>query len=729
MVKLGRAALLVATCALAAQCEGFSAPEAGSPSCNPKLVSATTRPKAMMRFAAVGDDFFAAPFPALGRSLGLAAFPAATPLLYHLRALVEDDADYAATAGVFFELTGGVTTPDVLPRRFVPPVVGASVTLFPLSAPKSPLPVNVTVARAKYADPALATKEGVLLSVLPVQGAPLEWDRDYVALVTTDVADAADEMAALCAGPIAGLDPSVYGKYTRAFADAASIGIGCDHIAALSVFHTVADPIVKLRAVHDLATSDFHAVHTSAITLHREADPASPGWRCRAAPYCVYSGTVTMPVYQRGTPPYLPYLDWHGEWPPGDVPALDPDPLRRRDGDWKPTWRAARVLVTIPKAAAGASGKYPTVNLVRTGAGTKGGDPLVDRGPTVGASCQYASCRGPSEVLQFAGFAGITVDGPLVGASRTEPIEMDEDLAIFDFLNPAALRDNIRQSAVELALVPDVADLVEVNLDECPEAGSGTVRPLDTSRLAIFSHSMGATVSPLALAIDARYGAAIMSGSGGSLIENVLYKTKPVPINAGGSLLGYSCVPEEHDPQLSFLQATLEASDSQAYARRMVSDPTAGIARSVLMVQGLVDHYIKPPIADTMTLAEGLDLAVGPASCDGNERCDALPVAGEVATPDYPPLVDLLPLAGRRVLSLPLSANVVTAGASLTAAVVQHRIDENREPAGQACDVDAHEVIYESTLARHQYACFLDDFARGKTPTIRATGSDLSPCN
>ena len=46
----------------------------------------------------------------------------------------------------------------------------------------------------------------------------------------------------------------------------------------------------------------------------------------------------------------------------------------------------------------------------------------------------------------------------------------------------------------------------------------------DGTTMALMSHSMGSTISPLTLAFEPRYRAAILSGAGGSWIENIIYK-------------------------------------------------------------------------------------------------------------------------------------------------------------------------------------------------------------
>jgi hypothetical protein len=641
--------------------------------------------------------------------------------------------------------------------------------VFPLDDPQHPAAVRVSQTRAPGGN-------ATLLNVLPMQGLPLRENTDYVALVRSPLGAPSAAMTELCdasktdAGAAsisggAGLPPADAERYLGALGVAShALGLDCATFAAMSVFHT-GDPTAAMPAARDRARADYAQYQGKcSVGMTRSAGSGTP---CTSSPYCMYVGTVNMPQYQRGTPPYLPYLQWGGGWPSAQIPQPTPTPATCTDvfglpapdpSSWVPTWRQARVVVTIPRTAPPPSG-YPTIVYVRAGAGTST-DPLVDRGPQLYPNCGAATdCRGPAEVLQSVGFAGITIDGPLVGESRLDPgFGESEDLNLFNFLNPIAMRDNFRQSAVELTIIPDILQQLQVDMGDCEmgtEAGAwvkGAVTGMakfDLDHLAMLSHSMGSTIAPLALATDPRYRAAVLSGSGGSLIENVVYKVQPFPVYVAGSLLGLpsECNIDEFAPELSLLQWATEPSDSQVYARRMVRDerpPGASwwspVARDVLMIQGLVDTYILPPIADVMTLGEGLDLGLGPNSCFGDPSCDRLPVYGVVASPDYPSLSELLGLSGAhyRDLSLvtgnvpwpalvPRPANV---RGDLTATVVQHRIDQNREPAGMPCaNLNGHEVIYESTLARHQYACFLQDFANDSAPQVRASGEELSSCD
>src|SRR5207237_1390229 len=86
-----------------------------------------------------------------------------------------------------------------------------------------------------------------------------------------------------------------------------------------------------------------------------------------------------------------------------------------------------------------------------------------------------------------------------------------------------------------IALFAHTLDGFTVDATDCP--GVATTVHFDTSILALMGHSMGATIAPLTLAIEPRYRAAILSGAGGSWIENIVYKQSPVPVRPVMELL------------------------------------------------------------------------------------------------------------------------------------------------------------------------------------------------
>ena len=204
--------------------------------------------------------------------------------------------------------------------------------------------------------------------------------------------------------------------------------------------------------------------------------------------------------------------------------------------------------------------------------------------------------------LEFAkvGYAGVSVDGPHGGLRNVSG--KDEQFLVFNFQNPIALRDNVRQSALELALLPDVLAELSLPVDDCPGTDAGTPARLDLEHMALMGHSMGASIIPLTASFEPRYRALLLSGAGGSFLANMMWKQKPLDVRPlaelilGLTISGYTL--SEHDPMLSMLQWAGEPADDPVYGRLLTREPLGGSARHVLMMQGIVDHYIMPPIAN-----------------------------------------------------------------------------------------------------------------------------------
>jgi hypothetical protein len=220
----------------------------------------------------------------------------------------------------------------------------------------------------------------------------------------------------------------------------------------------------------------------------------------------------------------------------------------------------------------------------------------------------------------------------------------------------------------------------------------------DTTKLALMGHSMGSTISPLSAAFEPRFGASVFSGCGGSFIDNVLYKEKPVLIRPLAEVLvGYPQLGlhfTEGDAALSLVQWAAEAADPPTYGPRILNG--SGAPHSVLMFQGIVDHYIMPPMANTSTISFGLDLA-GPA-LDSQTP--------EIA--DFTPVAKVLPLSQRSAITLPAQANVAQ---NVTGVVVQWPSDGIE---------DGHEIMFQRQEPKYQYRCFLASYAKGGAPVVPA---------
>jgi hypothetical protein len=160
----------------------------------------------------------------------------------------------------------------------------------------------------------------------------------------------------------------------------------------------------------------------------------------------------------------------------------------------------------------------------------------------------------------------------------------------------------------------------------------------------------------------------------------------------------------EHDIALSLLQWALEPADPQVYAEQVVTAPVdGGAARHVLVLEGLLDTYEPPPVANPLTLSLGLDLG-------GNEL--------DTSYPAYTPLSSLLTFSGRSALSLPVSGN--RSGGTTTALITQNPQDAIE---------DGNETVFQTDPPKRQYRCFLQSLADSGLPRVPDGTGDAGTCN
>ena len=643
-----------------------------------------------MDFSRTGG-FFTAPFPSQELQdpktghVDLSAFPNPSKNAYaaQLLEIIERDTDgFALTGGVFFSLSDA---PDTSAFPLAPTATGEApffLVEVPLDryVPAAGVPVPL---RADYHADGGPYGAPHLLSLLPLQGVPLNPGSRYAAVVRRSLGDAEGDdlavspsLAALAAGEAPeGLTEPALTDYREALRTVTFALLDADEIAAIAVFRT-GRPTEELATFRDAALAQPLPTPTAPPELVELLDD-----------FCVFRTTVEMPVYQSGDPPFA---SAGGAWA---VSEESGDPEIQ-------AWEEARVVVTVPRRPMPADG-YPIVHLIRTGAG--GDRPLVDRGP---ADAPHTDARepgtGPALHFARAGWAGISVDGPHGGLRNIT--QGDEQFLIFNITNPLAMRDNIRQSALEAILVAHVLADWTFASEGC-DGAADTVR-FDPGNIALMGHSMGATIAPLALQREPLYRATILSGAGGSWIENIVWKRSPIEVRpmaeviVGYALQGRSL--HRHDPVLTLLQWAGEAADPPVYARLATNGTTRVSPLHVLMLQGIVDTYILPPIANATSLSFGLDLARPPLDD---------PCCGE--TP-FLALAELLPLVGRHTTSLPVRANRGDA----TAVVVQHPEDGIQ---------DGHEVVFQTPAPQYQYRCFLETLAQGAPTVFPFAGAD-EPC-
>ena len=639
------------------------------------------------------EGFFDAPFPSddlrregavRGVGIELSGYPnpSQVPLIRQALALASQDArGFGLASAVFFSLrsdTGELSLSTIEDTQSPE----ASVFLFDLDQrTRHPARVQFVADAGPFGAPNL-------LSILPVQGIPLRENTRYAAVIRREIPQGAGLLARFASSRQVkqlekgdapeGMTPDVAVSYQRALQILSEEGIPAEDIAGLAVF-TTDDPLAQTRRfMADLRSRPLPQIDAPFVRREVFAD------------YCVYQTTIPMPDYQQGEPPYV-YAG--GGWAE-DASGKPVPPHGMRSNFW----------LTVPRGPMPSTG-YPTAVFVRTGGG--GDRPLVDRG-LQGSPGGPAITPGSGPAQHFAqiGFAALSIDGPLGGLRN--PDHEDEQFLIFNIQNPTALRDNVRQSAIEIALLPALIAGLRVDTSDCPGAPATT--QLDVDKLALMGHSTGSVIATLAAAIEPSYRAVVLSGAGASWIENVLHKRKPIDVKPVAELLiGYASegrLLHEHDPVLSLVQWAAEPADGQLYAAKILHEPGAE-PRHVLMLQGIVDNYIRPPIALAESVPLGLDLA-GPA-------LDSM----HPDLKDERHLLDVLPLVGRGQIALPASGNLRTAGgAPQTAVVVQHPEDHIQ---------DGHEVVFQTEAPQHQYRCFLSTWLKG-TPLVPVPLKADSPC-
>lgn len=581
-------------------------------------------------------------------------------------------------------------------------------------------PITTDFGQSNFCGDALACgfQKHNKLAITPLQGVPLHPGTLYAAVITDKVthdggtpidvspglaelvecvSDASCDAShgATAQNEASGISANAYDEYAQAIRvlqtasgptyDGPSV---FKHIRALTVFETgvptagfdamVADALgnpavdASIEGAFAPASSRF----PKGTTTDFGQDDGAPGAPIAKdgvfGEFCVFEAHVWMPDYQSGKKPF--------SWPDGAVQFdwLTQKPILQ------PREPPGRIFVTIPRKPMPAAG-YPVVVLERAGAG--GDVPLVDRGPqydhfpvygwsgggletNVDPSCRWGLddlCEtqpgaGPAKWFAMAGWAGVQIDDPLGGARRPPGKSIaDEDGLIFDPNDPVAIRDNIRQAALELVVlgaktltdptmtIPrSVVDGAGCTVQTCQytpdfehrvnctdtgtsvlaSSGQSAVH-FDVSTLTLMGHSVGATIAPLALEASAPasasqpggpvYKNAILSGAGASFLNNILYKEEPataIPLTTGR--LGLREVAEtyplldrvirsEGDPALGVVQWGLEPWDAQVYHAKRIT--TFARLQHVLQFQGLIDHYIESPISDAAALSAGL--AVG----------------------------------------------------------------------------------------------------------------------
>lgn len=633
--------------------------------------------------------FFDAPFPSAHRdrgdgSIDVSDFPAdGNPLIEQMITLLDEGATgYSGNAAIYFTFDGPIAV-DRLPETLEDSMDPASPVQLVNVDPESDhygerIPVEVAFkASAETHTPAN------LLALLPFPGIVLEPNTTYAAFVRRALGDQAgralfrsellDELLNddPIAGPHAEAMSEAFGAFNAWRREVGSPSI--TDIAAATVF-TTGDPLEQMRLLYAQArtTSPEPATEIAAVETFDD--------------YCVVSARVALPVYQRGPKPYEAFPD-------GQLAVDDGGRLEEQARD------EVEVVFTIPHGTMPDTG-FPIV-LYAAGAEGKARQVIdrtaIDADPDEGLG---PAGEGPAKHYAMRGIAAFGFPAPLTWERHP-----DDTGGLLDFWNVANLgtfRDVLRQGVLDFATLVPLMATVQIDETMCPEATTATgTFQFDPDQIYVHGHSTGATIGGAVIALDAELKAGIMSGAGGSWIYNVALAESPFDLSGiAHLLLDYD--PDDtvdiFDPALTLFQHTLESVEVMSWGRATIHHTLSGVpAKQLLHIEGVVDTYHFPRMANAYSMALGIDLVE--------------PEAEDSAAVD-------LALVGREVIPAPATGNI-DGSPDFTAAVIQR--EQNHQ--------DGHYVPFEFDDVKYRYACFIATAVENGTATVAAPNDDAAaPC-
>ncbi|MCA9558124.1 MAG: hypothetical protein H6704_21690 [Myxococcales bacterium] len=423
-------------------------------------------------------------------------------------------------------------------------------------------------------------------------------------------------------------------------------------VATASVF-TTQDPVSELFQARDF-------IHT--LPKPQAEDVVTAG--IKQSLFELIEGWYRAPRFQKGDPPYA-------------VARIPDEGAIEFDADGNPIVQGEerlRFALSVPLGPPPAEG-WP---VVLYGHGTGGNYTSFFRADV-------------AAVLSRVGIAVISMDqihhGPRdprpdgcdakTGAARDTCVQ----LAFFNFLVPAAGRDNVRQSALDLVSLMRLAQTLD--FDEGLSVQGQRIK-LNPNQIMYMGHSQGGLNGPLFMAIEPQVKAGMLSAAGACIPISIEQKTEPVDINQlvrAAVRVGDNDSLDRWHPVLSLLQTYIEVSDGANYAGFWFDEPPEGYApKSVFMTAGLEDEYT-PPDAIFALAAAG-----------------RVPVVQTVLVP-----IEALTLLGIESDDIPPFAGNVAGGAA-AAGLAQY--------AGEG-----HFIIQNVPSAKQRYRKFFESVVKGE-PTI-----------
>jgi hypothetical protein len=482
--------------------------------------------------------------------------------------------------------------------------------------------------------------------------------------------------------------------YAPLFETLETAGVSRFDVAAATVF-TTGDVVADTAAMSTALVAKY-PVTISNLTVQASSDAGvvDPDGGSTYPRICELQGTITLPQFQVGTPPFASS---------GGTFVIGSDGLPVKQGD-----AVIPMAISLPTVAAGGAMPAAGFPLVLYFHGSGGvSTEFVDRGPILTPDGGETPGQGPAYVLAPFGFA-------MAGAALPENPQRVADAGETEYLqvaNLASLLGNFRQGVIEQRMF--LAALSTLTLDPsvvaagCPgvSVGTGTAYHFDPASFFSQGQSMGGMYTNLITAVEPSFRAAVPTGAGG-FWTYFIFQTAFVP-NANGLLEVALGVHGEQlnfmHPAFSMIETGWEAVDPIVSVPRLSRNPLPGTTpRAIYEPVGQNDSYFSNDDYNAVALAYG-HREVG--SVIWPEMQTALTEEGLGGIVPYPTSNDV---------------HAVNDGGAYTGIVVQYDAD--------SITGNGHYIYAQLDAVKYQYGCFLSSVLRTGVGVVPAPAPLGTPC-
>jgi hypothetical protein len=526
-----------------------------------------------------------------------------------------------------------------------------------------------------------------VLTVGSYPGIVLDGDRTYAFVVKRDLGDAAGQplgvplpMVLLAGGqtPPGAKGADAAALYAPLWETLDTLGVARAEVAAATVFR-VGDVVQenfdlseKVLAAHDVTIDDLALDPDDGATHPR---------------FCELHGTVVLPQFQKGEPPF------------------NTEGLFERDADGglvEQRTEVAPIAINLPKGPMPAGG-YPLVVYIHGSGGVS--TQVVDRGTITEVDGMETKGEGPAHVLAEHGIATVGMAMPL----NPERVPTAGPYDYINQVNLGAFASTFRQGVFEQRLLIEALESFEIEpalVEDCEgvslPAGE-TAYHFDMEHLMLQGQSMGGQYANLVGAVEPRIQALVPTGAGGMWSKFMIVS----PLFGGVKQVVSAVLQTEADdmtylhPALHVLETAWEPADAIASVPRLARKPLDGHpVRSFYVPVGENDEYFPTVIFDAMAMAFGTQEA-GDVVWDTMQT--DLAIVGRDGLQEYP--------AGENGTS--------EGGEPYTGIVVQYVGDGIANP---------HTIFSQLDEVKYQYGCFFATYLESGKGTVLAPAPLGSGC-